>query len=203
MQFRISREIFMRKKSHISLAKGVIHGLDIHSRINHKLTFYIGSIWPDCTPSFLTKRHCIEETFDIFMKKMSKFVAKFNPKKDMGYLSTLRMGIVLHYIADYFTFPHNTHYTGSLKDHCVYEEELKHRMYEYIDDVKSLNKDYSLPVMADTEQIAEYIRAKHTQYMNVVGNVDSDCGYAFIACMCVMASLLEIVSGRTCDMAAA
>lgn len=193
----------MRKKSHISLAKGVIHGLDIQSRMNHRLTFYIGSIWPDCIPSFLTRRHCMEETFDIFEKKISKFIAKFNSKKDMGYLSTLRMGIVLHYIADYFTFPHNSHYSGSLKDHCAYEEQLKHRMYEYVDDIKMLDREYNVSVMTDTNQIAEYIIDKHTQYMKIAGNVDSDCGYAFMACMSVMASLLKIVSGRAYFMEAA
>ena len=53
---------------------------DLKDKLNNeKLTFYIGSIWPDCTPSFLTKRHCIEETFDIFMKKM--FFLLKNDKK--------------------------------------------------------------------------------------------------------------------------
>ena len=29
------------------------------------------------------------------------------------------LGEVIHYLADYFTFPHNTIYPGNLKDHCV------------------------------------------------------------------------------------
>lgn len=193
----ISKEILMRKKSHISLAKGVIHGLDINSRINHRLSFYVGSIWPDCTPSFLTRRHCIEETFDIFLKRMSKFIIKFNPKRDMGIISTWRMGVVLHYIADYFTFPHNSNYTGSLKEHCAYEEELKHRMYQYIDAVKASEAEYNIPVMTNTKQIAEYIREKHDQYMSIEGNVDADCGYSYLACIRVMASLMSIAASKS------
>ena len=44
----------MRKKSHISLTKGVVHGLSAEQRFGHRLSLYVGSILPDCTPSFLT-----------------------------------------------------------------------------------------------------------------------------------------------------
>ena len=33
--------------------------------------------------------------------------------------------MITHYVSDYFTFPHNANYPGNLKDHCIYEEELK------------------------------------------------------------------------------
>ena len=35
------------------------------------------------------------------------------------------LGVIIHYIADYFTFPHNDHYPGNVKDHCYYERDLK------------------------------------------------------------------------------
>ena len=31
------------------------------------------------------------------------------------------LGVIIHYIADYFTFPHNDHYPGNVKDHCYYD----------------------------------------------------------------------------------
>lgn len=195
----------MRKKSHISVAKGVINGLDISERIRHRLSFYIGSIWPDCIPSFITKRHCIEDTFDIFNKRMDKFVSKFNPKIDMGMLSTWRMGIVLHYIADYFTFPHNSNYTGNLREHCIYEEELKHRMYRYIAELREGLHPGEMTVLPSIDAISDYIREKNKQYKETVSNVDQDCRYSVLACMCVMASLLNIVSCKnyTADIATA
>ena len=42
------------------------------------------------------------------------------------------LGQIFHYIADYFTFPHNSNYSGSLKDHCIYEKYLKFRLRSYI-----------------------------------------------------------------------
>ena len=35
-----------------------------------------------------------------------------------------RLGEIFHYIADYFTFPHNKTFTGSLVEHNSYEKEL-------------------------------------------------------------------------------
>lgn len=53
----------MRKKSHISLARYLVRNLDDGDLRKHKLSFYIGSILPDCKPSFLYKKHEITGTF--------------------------------------------------------------------------------------------------------------------------------------------
>lgn len=42
------------------------------------------------------------------------------------------LGQISHYLADYFTYPHNKIYPGSLKDHCSYEEKLKRDLRRYI-----------------------------------------------------------------------
>ena len=39
----------MRKKSHISLSRGVIKGLGESNIIKHRYTFYIGSAWDKST----------------------------------------------------------------------------------------------------------------------------------------------------------
>ena len=43
----------MRKKSHISLAWYLMNNEGMESLKHHKGAFYIGSILPDCIPSFL------------------------------------------------------------------------------------------------------------------------------------------------------
>ncbi|WP_242946272.1 zinc dependent phospholipase C family protein [Anaerostipes sp. 494a] len=40
--------------------------------------------------------------------------------------------MIIHYIADYFTFPHNDHYKGNVKDHCYYERDLKHELKAFL-----------------------------------------------------------------------
>ena len=59
----------MRKKSHISLARFLVRvaGDDVLRR--RWKAFYVGSLLPDCRPSFLTVRHEYEETFDLVERK--------------------------------------------------------------------------------------------------------------------------------------
>ncbi|MBE5944590.1 MAG: hypothetical protein E7258_06690 [Lachnospiraceae bacterium] len=185
----------MRKKSHISLSRGIIHGLE-DGKISHKLTFCLASIWPDCTPSFLVQRHCIDDTFELFQKKMDRFIKRFKAKKNIGLVSTFRMGVITHYLADYFTFPHNSHYEGGFKEHCIYEEELKHRMYSYIRKVKNGEYDKIPQIMTNVKQVNQYVQKKHNSYMELEGNTLQDCDYSFTACLNVVASLIQIAQNK-------
>lgn len=189
----------MRKKSHIALARGIVSGLSLQETLHHKISLYVGSIWPDCTPSFLTKRHTLAQTMDLFMKEMVKFIKKYDIDKGMNARMTFRMGKILHYVADYFTLPHNTHFMGTLKEHCVYEEKLKHQMYDFIDDIVDKKRAFDIKVWDGLDNIKKYLIGKHEEYEHLELRGDdektqADCEYAYRICSCVCASLLELVT---------
>ena len=101
--------------------------------LDHRLSFYIGSILPDCKPSFVYKKHEINGTFPDVKKMVNQLIFG----KQQGELTRKRryymnLGQVTHYVADYFTYPHNKIYPGNLKDHCSYEEQLKRSLKNYI-----------------------------------------------------------------------
>ena len=68
-----SEEDDMRKKSHISLAWYLMNNEGMESVKHHKGAFYIGSILPDCIPSFLVRKHTIEDSFDVLELYMQTF----------------------------------------------------------------------------------------------------------------------------------
>ncbi len=191
----------MRKKSHISLSRGILSGLGTETEIKHRYTFYIGSIVPDCMPSFLVKRHNVEQTFDIFVKNMEKFTTKFKVRgKNMDKLSfrsTLRMGIIMHYLADYFTFPHNAHYEGGFKEHCKYEGQQLKDMRKFVEKIRKAELKMELPpVMDNIKQIVDFVKTKHAEYVEDINTTTSDCRYSFQTCLCVAASLLAIANAN-------
>ena len=65
----------MRKKSHISLAGQIMDSMELDNVFDYRLPFYVGSIWPDCRPSFVTTPHKFDITFDDIERKISKFIA--------------------------------------------------------------------------------------------------------------------------------
>ena len=97
----------MRKKSHISLAKYIVQDMQIPEMVEHRKAFYLGSILPDCVPSFLTTRHEFDGTFDQLKERITRLVEDSQGLEEHARAFMRNLGQVIHYLADYFTFPHN------------------------------------------------------------------------------------------------
>ena len=182
----------MRKKSHISLAGQMMNSLEVEGILNHRMTFYLGNILPDCKPSFLTTPHSFDETFAEIGRKMETLVSSFDVSRGMTMAKTLRIGEVTHYIADYFTFPHNKHYDGSLKDHCCYEGDLKRRLKEYIDSGRAMILKGSIQISDTVEDLLTYIKEHHQEYMSRKRCIKDDMDYIITVCTSVLASLISM-----------
>ena len=178
----------MRKKSHISLARFLVRGLNNDILYHRRKAFYVGSLLPDCRPSFLTMRHEYNETFRLVEKKIRRLAQVQEPYTDsMRYM--IDLGQVLHYIADYFTFPHNSHYPGGLKEHCKYEEYLKQGLRAYIREGNAVFHSEETKKLASVEDILAYIQAKHKVYMERNSTVEEDCEYITRVCSQVLAAI--------------
>ena len=163
----------MRKKSHISLAGQIMNSMELDNVFDYRLPFYVGSIWPDCRPSFVT-----------------------TPDKDKG-MNMRRcagLGVIIHYIADYFTFPHNDHYPGNVKDHCYYERDLKFGMRAFLQTEEAAQIKEHVAAYDSVEELTSYIRSIHNSYMKLAHTVEEDIRYIVHACTTVVKSVLNMVS---------
>ncbi len=180
----------MRKKSHISLAKYIVDSLNEQSLQKHKKAFYLGSILPDCKPSFLTTRHEMQETFDQVAEKIHRLSSGEDIKNLRVYFRDL--GQVIHYVADYFTFPHNRNYTGTLRDHCTYEKRLKQSLKEYIRSGEAARNSEKARRFRSPEAICEFIRRAHEAYMSRKTNVERDCRMIVALCHQVVEGIIRL-----------
>ena len=191
----------MRKKSHISLAKHIVNISDVPNFDKHKKAFYVGSILPDCKPSFLTKRHEINETFSIVEKRIQKLTQGYESPKELSTMYFEKLGEVVHYIADYFTYPHNKEYPGSMAQHCVYEGELKHKLRAYIRDfderkLQAWKKNLQLEDLEQFQSVAdicEFLKKEHRNYIRRGHHsVEEDCKYIVGICSKVSMAILHV-----------
>ncbi|NLP34733.1 MAG: zinc dependent phospholipase C family protein [Clostridiales bacterium] len=181
----------MRKKSHISLAKYLLANMKVSDLNVHKRAFYIGSILPDLKPSFLTKRHNIEETFDILIREIKKITVDYDIEQGINGYFARHLGVITHYLADYCTFPHNSDFRGSLKEHMFYEKNLKHLLKEYVErnDIqrkRSLNSKFHT-----VEDILHFIQKTHAEYMKTLKNIRVDIHYIVDLCYKVVDAILQ------------
>lgn len=191
----------MRKKSHISLAKHIVNISDVPNFNKHKKAFYVGSILPDCKPSFITKRHEIHETFGLVEKRIHKLTQGYDSPKELSTMYFEKLGEVIHYIADYFTFPHNKEYPGTMAEHCMYEGELKHKLRAYIRNfdekkIQTWKRNLQMEDLSRFQSVADicdFLREEHRNYIRRGHHsVEEDCKYIVGICSKVAMAIIHV-----------
>lgn len=181
----------MRKKSHISLAKYILESKGMEELNKCKKSFYVGSILPDCVPSFLTRKHNIEETLDLLKMEISNVTDKYDATKGIDTYFCRHLGMIIHYVADYFTFPHNSIYPGTMMEHCYYEKELKIAFRKYVKSEQAkrnrlLESAYNTP-----EEIVNFVKHMHDEYLKTIKRISVDCHYIVELCFRVVDAILH------------
>lgn len=184
----------MRKKSHITLSKFLLGAND--DFLKHRKSFYLGSILPDCVPSFITKRHCIDDTFDILKKEINNITEDLDITKGVNSQVCRKLGVITHYVADYFTFPHNKNFLGNLKDHCVYENDLKISLRNYVLSAEAKKVKLTKKAFNNVNQLIEFIEDMHSKYMQAIKEVKVDCSYIVEICHRVVDALLVFIRSK-------
>jgi hypothetical protein len=187
----------MRKKSHISLAWYLMNSEGMDVLKSHKGSFYMGSILPDCVPTFLVRRHTIEDAFEVLEKEFQKLVSHFDPEKGVNCYFCRHLGVIVHYISDFFTFPHNAHYPGNIKDHCIYEEELKRELRSYVHSPEAVRHRSSQERMHTPKEILAFIQRMHDTYKEAESIVRRDCRYIVELCHDVVDAILYFLENMS------
>ena len=183
----------MRKKSHISLARYMVENLKDEELKHHKFSFYLGSILPDIKPSFLYKRHEMDGTFPYVSRhimRLSEGDALIRKKKGGKYYRDL--GQISHYLADYFTFPHNKTFDGTLRQHNSYEKHLKNELKAFVQEGKAEAYAEHVIHFETLNQLLEYIKVHHRRYMNCKRSVEEDIHYILSVCYQVFQGLFQL-----------
>lgn len=187
----------MRKKSHISLAKYIVDDMKTPELLKHRKAFYLGSILPDCKPSFLTQRHEFTGTFEMLKGRIEELTESRQAAFFDSAAYARHLGEVIHYIADYFTFPHNKTYDGSLKDHCYYEKALKFKLREYVKSGQAFRDRIEARRFETKEAIFSFIQKSHEEYLSRKRNVEEDCTYIVRICHQVVQAILNLLNQKS------
>ena len=182
----------LRKKSHILLGRYLADQMsEVYSLQQHRKAFCLGNIMPDLKPSFLTTRHEFFGTFDHLQNKMRALVEK-NPEEENARVYWRRFGEVMHYMADYFTFPHNKTYKGNLAAHNSYEAELKNRLRECILSGAADSQLEEAKQFESFEELVEYIRERHAYYLESPRCIADDIRFILRVCYQVVQGIFQL-----------
>ncbi|HWT76918.1 MAG TPA: zinc dependent phospholipase C family protein [Mobilitalea sp.] len=180
----------MRKKSHISLAKYLINNMQVQDLHDHKKAFYLGSILPDLKPSFLTKRHNIDETFEDLITEIKMITVDYDINRGIDSYYARHLGVITHYLSDYCTFPHNSIFTGNIKEHVHYEKDLKLSLKEYVNREDVQREREIITEFFTFDEIIHFIRKTHREYLKAIKAVHEDIQYIIDMCYRVVDAIL-------------
>ena len=187
----------LRKKSHILVARYLADQMPVEESLqSHRKAFCLGSILPDIKPSFLTRKHEYFGTFEEIQQKMRQLVeCRSGRVKERVYWR--RLGEVMHYMADYFTFPHNINFTGNLYEHNKYEKHLKNHLKRYIESGAVKSMEVQPVCFGSFSELVEYIKGRHDRYLLKERNIAEDVQYILSICFQVIYGILHLVSWKS------
>jgi hypothetical protein len=166
----------MEMKSHVLLAKYLLNQIPDSDSAIYRKVFVLGCIEPDFNMfSYLKGSLKCQKFRGHNYNSSSKYTVhvleKLQGKSYWGLWEYYRLGKLMHYLSDAFTYPHNDHFTGTLGDHRVYEGRLHSCFAAYLKQCgKENTKDYP-------EDVREYIGEFHWQYMRTSGDVNNDAKF--------------------------
>ncbi|MCD7736406.1 MAG: zinc dependent phospholipase C family protein [Lachnospiraceae bacterium] len=191
----------MRKKSHIALSIYLAAGLHFEELDRYRKAFYLGSVLPDLNPKMLAVPHEFDTSWDKIQALILQIESDAKDGDYNGQAMWVRIGMVLHYLADYFTFPHNTCFTGSLKGHCMHESEMKYLLRAYLCTAQAGAVLHQQRIRAEkistVQELFAYIENAHQDYMREQKHsVINDCHWIVEMCSCAGIYLTRMVCGE-------
>lgn len=180
----------METKDHFRLAKWFLR--QERNRLPHTFSagLIVGSVLPDCNPftylSGVRRGQGLHgHNAEVTEKKICSLLAAGTDAE--SFLSGVRLGTALHYLADAFTYPHHNYYPGTLADHVAYERSLHRTFTAFL----SETEPSSLPPATD---FPAYFADMLSLYRQIQKNEQTDC--RFITQMCGMAFAIALAPHR-------
>ena len=119
----------MQIHDHLALGKALAEAYFADRGALCRLAFVLGNIAPDLTATTHLRGHLHDRntwghSYANALPVIRRLSRALERHADGGLHDCYRLGVLLHYTADAFTWPHNEHFGGSLREHMRYERRL-------------------------------------------------------------------------------
>lgn len=154
-----------------------------------------GSIAPDNVPSMIIIPHTKKNSSGFLNKQIQYLIncssiQDFNPK-DFSY----RLGIVIHFVSDYFCTAHNHYLYINPVVHHIYERKLKNYFKR---NISGLILNSATKNSDSLEKIRSFLDEKHIQFKSLKQHLENDFIFTMEATAFTTASILGICTAALC-----
>lgn len=187
-------------QSHKVMADLIYEYVEDHADLSlNQLRFRAGNMSPDLPLYHSHLKHYKHQNFEYILDMIINLV-NTDPSSNVGTLRnySYRLGVVCHYLCDYFCLPHHNrrYFHDKLGEHMAYEKELhktikKFKRSDYLSqyyfhEIMEITKDKPIDLLAMIEEF-------HTDYMAENPSFFIDASYA-ISVTSILASIVVLAS---------
>lgn len=172
----------MLSSTHRLIGEAVLSNLENNFSIKlDRKAFIYGCIKPDFNLGLISIPHYKDKSFGFILKLISKISSSYLPvdKKSLKSFST-NLGVILHFISDYFCFAHNNKKYDPILVHISYEkilsqEFIKTNLSEIINNMKNIIDKSD---RQNKSILIDFIENKHREYLSLPASMMKDIEYS-------------------------
>ncbi len=177
----------MFRQAHVILARYIADEMQSDELKKHKISLYIGSVIPDMTIKYRMKDHEFDQTWEDEKERIREIAASDPADTHEERVVCRKMGIVLHFLADYFTCPHNPSYGINIIQHGIYEGFEAMELRDFLNTTEAMEQFFARERSAEkihgTEELFSYIEWMHDRYLQKSEHTPKeDCRWILSVC---------------------
>lgn len=149
-----------------------------------KTTFVLWNVLPDLAPSLLRLSHFKKDIYDLVMERaqyLAEEGANMSPRE-----YSKQMGILCHFMADFFCYAHAEYFDGGKIDHFKYEVFMQFFGYRRRGMLHAVDLISNAASVDQSVALYEQINELHEQYRKIAPSFGVDFIYSLTACVELM-----------------
>lgn len=165
----------MKQESHRRLGRYLMEGLPCQPGPARSAAFFAGCVEPDRNPLSYCKgsiraRWFYGHNYPNTERWIARTLAALQRRRRWTLYDYYRLGKLIHYTSDAFTYVHNNCFRAPIRAHRAYEDLLQAQFF------RRLEETYAGGGAMPGDLEASF-RALHEQYLAVHADVQRDCRY--------------------------
>lgn len=144
-------------------------------------SFVRWNVLPDIAPSLLKLSHFKKDIYDLVMER-AEYLATEGERLSVKEFSK-QLGILCHFMSDFFCYAHAEYFDGSKIGHLKYEIFMQFYGYRRKDMLHAVNLIANATEQDHGLALYEQINELHEQYVSVEPSYGVDFVYSMTACV--------------------
>lgn len=157
----------MNTFTHLGISVRIMDALREKMNIQlNRAGFMLGNIKPDLSPRLIAIPHFKEDAIGFIQSEIKKLInTKINPYTECTREFSENLGIIIHYVSDFFCHVHSQYFKGNQFSHHLYEMNLSNYCRENSKKINTYLFEKFKLMKPDSSSICKYLDDLHNEYI--------------------------------------